>query len=219
MYDKGYYEKHQDGSYQSASRILRFLNTLIRFETVIDFGCGMGTWGVAAKELGARRYIGIDQHEYDISYMQIDPSEYWEKNLQLPIHVEHFYDLAICVEVAEHIPEDYANTLIDNICLGSETILFSAALPYQGGTGHVNEQPCSYWVNKFLIKGYKPIDCIRPIFWNDAQVEVWYRNNCMLYVTEKASERIKVHLPAISFPSDIVHPQMLTRILHKRGLL
>ena len=218
MYDKGYYKKHQDGSYQSASRILRFLKTLLHFETVIDFGCGMGTWGVAAKELGARRYIGIDQHKYDISYMQIDSSEYWENNLQLPIYIEHCYDLAICVEVAEHIPEDSVNTLIDNICLGSEIVLFSAALPYQGGTGHINEQSCSYWVNKFLIRGYKPIDCIRPTFWNDEQVEVWYRNNCILYVTEKASERIKAHLPAISFPTDIVHPQMLTRILHKRGL-
>lgn len=217
MYDEKYYKKHQDGSYRSALRLLRFIYGLTHFQTMVDYGCGMGTWGIAAKELGTTNYLGIDQHTYDTTYMLIDRSEYLQKDLRVPIDLHFCYDLAVCVEVAEHISEGHADMLVENICCNSKVVLFSAALSYQGGTGHVNEQPCSYWAKKFQKNGYRPVDCIRPVFWENEQIEIWYRNNCILYMTSDAFEQIKKNLPKISFPIDIVHPQMLERILQKRG--
>lgn len=219
MYDEKYYKKHQDGSYQSAQIILKFIQKITNFQTLIDYGCGMGTWGSAAKALGVSRYVGIDQNSYDPTYMLIGPSDYMQQDLQEPIDIASKFDLAICVEVAEHIPKDKSDILLNNVCQNSEVVLFSAALPRQGGTGHINEQPCSYWIQKFRTRGYLPVDCIRPFFWNEEQIEIWYRNNCILYLTSEALKQFKVNIPPTLPPTDIIHPQMLERILHKRGLI
>lgn len=218
MYDEKYYKKHQDGSYQSAQIILRLIYTITAFQTVIDYGCGIGTWGKAAKSLGVSRYVGIDQNPYDATYMLINSCNYIQQDLQEPINLKSRFDLTICVEVAEHIPKGKADILLDNVCQNSEVVLFSAALVGQGGTGHINEQPCSYWIEKFSVRGYVPVDCIRPTFWNDEEIEIWYRNNCMLYMTPKALNQFQASIPRISPPTDIIHPKMLNRILHKRGL-
>ena len=218
MYDEEYYKRHQAGSYQSALQILRFVHSITHFQTIIDYGCGIGTWGNASHSLGTKEYLGIDQHAFDAGYMLISKSEYLQEDLRHPIRLHSFYDLAICVEVAEHISEEFADMLIDNICRNSEVVLFSAALVYQGGTGHVNEQPCTYWIEKFRSKGYTPVDCIRPAFWDDEQIEIWYRNNCILYMTHEAFNRYHQNIPIVSLPANIIHPQMLERILYKRGL-
>lgn len=220
MYDEKYYKKHQNGSYTSAQIILGFIQKITNFRTIIDYGCGMGTWGSAAKRLGISRYVGIDQNPYDPAYMLIDSCDYMQQDLQKPIDIDSDsrFDLAICVEVAEHIPKDKADVLVNNVCRNSEIVLFSAALTGQGGTGHINEQPCSYWIEKFRARGYLPIDCIRPTFWDLEQIEIWYRNNCILYMTPKTLNQFKANIPPILPPTDIIHPEMLERILHKRGL-
>lgn len=218
MYDERYYKRHQAGSYQSALQILRFVHSITHFQTMVDYGCGIGTWGNAARSLGTKEYLGIDQHAFDVGYMLISESEYLQGNLQHPIRLRSSYDLAVCVEVAEHISKDFADALVDNVCQNSEVVLFSAALTYQGGTGHINEQPCTYWIEKFRSKGYMPVDCIRPAFWDNEQIEIWYRNNCILYMTCVAFDRYHKNIPVVSLPADIIHPKMLERILYKRGL-
>jgi len=219
MYDEKYYKKHQDGSYKSAQIILKFIHGITNFQTLIDYGCGMGTWGSAAKSLGISHYVGIDQNSYDPTYMLIESSDYIQQDLQEPIDIASKFDLAICVEVAEHVPKDKSDILLNNVCQNSEVVLFSAALTGQGGTGHINEQPCSYWIQKFRTRGYLPVDFIRSFFWNEEQIEIWYRNNCILYMTSEALKQFKANIPPTLPPTDIIHPQMLERILHKRGLI
>lgn len=218
MYDEKYYKKHQEGSYQSAQIILKFVYEITAFQTIVDYGCGMGTWGKAAESLGVSHYVGIDQNPYDATYMLIDSCNYMNQDLQEPIDLNSRFDLSICVEVAEHISKGKVDILLDNVCQSSQVVLFSAALVGQGGTGHINEQPCSYWNKKFSVRGYVPVDCIRPAFWNHEQIEIWYRNNCMLYMTPEALNQFQTSIPFASPPADIIHPQMLERILHKRGL-
>lgn len=218
MYDKAYYKRHEKGSYQSALILLNYLKDFLKINSIIDFGCGMGTWGKAAKDIGITNYIGVDQHYYNDKYMVIEKNSYIQHDLRNKFFVQRSFDLAISVEVAEHIDSVYENTFIENICNSSDIILFSAALPEQGGTGHINERPCSYWNSKFDALGYVLIDCIRPFFWNNKNIEIWYRNNCTLYIKKEKFDTIKSYIPQSSFPIDIIHPEMLTRILKKRGL-
>ena len=64
------------------------------------------------------------------------------------------FDLALSIEVAEHVPEMYAEAFVRYLSHASDLVLLTAAPPGQTGTGHVNEQPKLYWINKFLECGY-----------------------------------------------------------------
>lgn len=219
MYNANYYKKHETGSYQSAIQILEYLNSFIDFNSVIDFGCGMGTWCKALNNLGVKNFLGIDKHHYDPAYMLIPADKYIQFDLRRPLELIRRVDMAISVEVAEHVNSEYSDIFIKNLCSCSEIVLFSAAITYQGGTGHVNEQSCTYWEKIFNGHGYKAIDCIRPYFWNNNQVEIWYKNNCVLYIAQHTYENIFAQIPQNTYPLDIIHPSMLNRILKKKGVL
>jgi len=216
MYSKLYYKKHQDGSYASAYKILKYLTTFITIESIIDFGCGVGTWCSAAQNLSINNIMGVDQNLYDSSYMLIPNKNYLQRDLQKSVSLDMKMDLVISVEVGEHIESRYSHVFINTLCQHGDIILFSAALPYQGGTGHINEKPCSYWRDIFSDLDYIAIDCIRGVFWEDDDVEVWYKNNTILYVRDGLQFDILNKISS-SYPIDIIHPDMLQRILLKRS--
>lgn len=218
MYNASYYKKHEMGSYQSAIQILEYINSFINFNSVIDFGCGMGTWCKALYNLDIKDFLGIDKHQYDPTYMLIPTEKYMQFDLCNPLKLTRKVDMAISVEVAEHVNPKYSDVFIKNLCSCSEIVLFSAAISHQGGTEHINEQSCTYWEMKFNKYGYKAIDCIRPYFWNNEQIEIWYRNNCILYIEQHTYEKSSIHIPQNTYPLDIIHPSMLHRILKKKGV-
>ena len=89
----------------------------------------------------------------------------------------------------------------------------SAALPGQGGTHHVNEQWIDYWANMFGQHGYQPFDFLRPLFWDDARIEPWYRQNAIALfrgpVPDKVVEVAEcAALARLRSPSRVVHPEI-----------
>ena len=92
------------------------------------------------------------------------------------------YDLCISMEVAEHLPDRFASPFVDLLTRLSPVVLFSAAIPEQGGTDHFNEQWPSYWAARFRKQGFRSVDVIRPAVWADKKVKWWYRQNTILYV-------------------------------------
>lgn len=127
------------------SKVLgEFLIDLISPQSVIDIGCGSGIYLVPFK----CETLGIDgcstggQH---CNFKQVD--------LREPIKIKK-HDLALCIEVAEHIQSEFVETFMDNVCQ-HKNICFTAAKPGQGGHCHYNEQPMDYWIEKFDKRGYK----------------------------------------------------------------
>ena len=85
------------------------------------------------------------------------------------------------LEVAEHLPLESAETFVDSLTKHGNFIFFSAAAPFQTGTGHVNENWCEYWAALFAAKGFEPLDIIRDQIWSDESVPYWYRQNARLF--------------------------------------
>lgn len=130
----------------------------------------------------------------------------------------------MCLEVAEHIPEGKADNLVKLITSSAPLALFSAAIPGQGGVRHVNEQYPSYWIAKFSSFEFECYDMIRPRFWNNAKVSLWYRQNMLIF--KKKGEEIrgidhtkKVDLAAGKNMVDIVHPDLFADKLQKPRFL
>jgi hypothetical protein len=113
------------------------------------------------------------------------------------------------MEVAEHLPEARAEGLVGDLVRLAPVVLFSAAIPGQGGTGHINEQYLSYWVNHFAARDYVLLDFIRPSLWNDERCDWWYRQNVVLFAhKDDPISRLKVRSGI-----DYVHPQIYESML------
>lgn len=145
--------------------------------SVIDFGCGDGAmlrwWG----QMGASSLIGIDQHGPD-EWARAARGLHLRLDLTSPIALDRRADLVVCLEVAEHLPESAADTLVETLVRHGNRIVFSAAPPGQGGTDHVNEQPIEYWKEKFARHDYVLQDIIRHRL--SPHVSPWYRANTYL---------------------------------------
>ncbi len=166
----------------SPKKIVPVLMELINPESVVDVGCGIGTFLYQFKQAGVREVLGIDGSWVNRSLLSkyLDHNEFMQKDLELPLAIERKFDLVICMEVVEHLKKSSADIITANLTSLGNIILFSAAPPFQGGQNHVNEQWLSYWQEKFLRRGYMMHDVLRTFFWDDPEVDWWYKQNMVL---------------------------------------
>lgn len=207
VYDKNFYKGQKDISYLSAKEILPLIVDLLNPNTVIDIGCGLGTWLSVFKELGVKDILGLDGNWVNENSLYIDKKDFIKTNLENPINFDEKFDLAISLEVAEHLSNDNAHNFIKYLTSKSNFILFSAAVPYQGGTNHINEQWQSYWIDIFEENGFKTIDFLRPLIWNNDKIGWWYRQNIFLFIKNDYFNEFKNNLPKFESLVNIVHPE------------
>lgn len=165
----------------AAREVVPVLLKLFNPRTVIDIGCGTGTWLKVFEELGIEKFIGIDGDYVNKELLLISNEKYIAKNLEYSFSIDENFDLLLCLEVAEHLSESRAESFIKNLTNISDTIIFSAALPGQGGQGHLNEQFPGYWIKIFNKLNYEAFDILRPLFWNNSNVDWWYRQNLLVF--------------------------------------
>ena len=186
-YDDQFYSDQADRSYSSAVVYANHLFDYIQPTSVVDVGCGRGTWLKAFYEQGVEKCVGLDGIWNSQEKMISQAVQFFPINLASPsFTVDSPYDLAVSLEVAEHLPETSADNFIDFLVQLSSVVLFSAAYVNQGGDNHLNEQPHSYWAAKFLERSYIPFDLFRPRFWGDSSVDFCYRQNTFLYVSQSS---------------------------------
>lgn len=215
LYTPAFFQTHRSSSSASASVVVPLLCKLTGCRSVVDIGCGTGTWLAAFACAGVTDQVGIDGDYIDASQLEIATSQFVRHNLHEPFKLGRAFDLAICLEVAEHLPESSADGLIDSICAASKAVLFSAAVPHQLGTGHIHARWQSYWVAQFGKRGYRVLDCIRPAVWNDERVSYWYAQNALLFLHEDQPLLCELLLvcPTES-PLDVVHPRSVEQLSH-----
>ncbi|MDW7775560.1 MAG: class I SAM-dependent methyltransferase [Methanosarcinales archaeon] len=180
-YTNEFYKTYQEGSRRSAKEIIPLIFELIQPKSVIDVGCGIGTWLSVLKEFGVEDIIGVDGDYISKEMLQIPVECFLSFDLKKPFRIERQFDLVLSLEVAEHLPSKSASTFVDSLVRLGPVILFSAAIPFQGGTNHINEQWPDYWVKLFQNNGYIVIDCIRNKIWQNDFIETWYVQNIMIF--------------------------------------
>lgn len=200
-YDEKFYEYNIPGSLRSAKVFLNIIKDRYKFGSVVDFGCGRGTWLKAALDIGATTVYGYDG-PWNEGKLIDDKITFSSKDLSnLEIGSKKF-DLAISLEVAEHLPENSSDQFIDAITSSSDLVMFGSAFTRQIGTNHINEQLPSYWANKFIERGFYPVDLFRKNVWFDQNIEPCYRQNTFLYVKETNTELAEI------FKKDLIGNQI-----------
>jgi SAM-dependent methyltransferase len=212
LYTEEFFDRHLEGSRRSALLVVPMIMDLVRPKRVVDVGCGRGTWLAAFRDYGAEEILGIDGDYVDPDRLEIAQHEFLACDLSSPLVLDRRFDLAVCLEVAEHLPEGSADNLVALLTSLAPVVLFSAAVPSQGGTNHVNEQWPDYWAARFEDRGYKLCDSIRDRIWDSPDVEWWYAQNILLFsrqqmaTPEPAPNGDRPRWPALRR----VHPRLFT---------
>lgn len=157
----------------SAAAVVPLIIDRLRPDSALDIGCGKGEW---VYEL---RRAGVDAHGVDIEAP--DGPLFLRHDLTEPLLLDREFDMVLCLETGEHLPEDAADTMVETIVQHAPAVVFSAAVPGQEGNGHINCQPHEYWHEKFAEYGYGISDPFRPVLEGNPRVSPWYQNNMFLY--------------------------------------
>jgi len=215
-YHPAYHDVKNVGSIAAAKTILPLVFDIFEIDSVLDVGCGAGTWLAAARGQGASSLTGIEgEWAREWPKQEILPLSEFElvtQNLEDRFDLGRTYDLTICLEVAEHLTPMRAESLVNDLCSSSKRVLFAAAIPLQGGSNHLNEQWPSFWAKFFLKRGYTAVDFIRGRIWRDTSIPYWYRQNTILFVSDdqRDTTQMTVSLPAVMYLEalDLVHPEL-----------
>jgi len=194
-------------NFAAAREVVPLIMTLVKPASVLDVGCGIGTWLKIFEENGVKDFLGVDGSYVKKNLLKIDGSKFIAHDLSTPLNLHRKFDLAISLEVAEHLSESYADTFVESLTRHADVIVFSAAIPDQGGQNHLNEQWLSYWKTKFDRFNFHLYDAIRPKVWNNSNVDVWYRQNMVVFCKEGHALSAALGASSSNY-IDIVHPEL-----------
>jgi len=192
---------------------------IVHPETAVDVGCGHGAWARVLLDHGIDT-LGVDGDYVDRAALLIPPDRFVARDLARGFNLDRTFDLAISMEVGEHLPPGWTDGFVQELTRIAPVVLFSAAIPMQGGTQHVNERWQSEWAARFAARGYDVFDVVRPRVWTDSDVEMWYSQNTLLYV--RGDLVAGLELPERARLVDVVHPQTYTKAIayrHPRNLV
>jgi SAM-dependent methyltransferase len=181
IYSAEFFESKLEGAQQSANAVVPIVLELVNVSSVVDVGCGRGVWLAAFRDHGVVKFQGVDGIEPDL--FLLDKKYLQSRNLETLENLDDKYDLAVCLEVAEHLPRDRADQLVRALTDAAPVVLFSAAVPGQGGLCHLNEQWPDYWEKLFANRGFNLVDLIRPLIRDDRCIDWWYRQNIVMFAS------------------------------------
>jgi SAM-dependent methyltransferase len=186
IYNADYYEKTVEGpAARSAGRIANSILNDFKATCVIDVGCGTGALLEALRDKGCEVF-GLEYAEAALRYCRARRLNVAKFDLERNVfHDNRTFDVAVSMEVAEHLPETVADRYVGLLTQLSRVVVFTAAPPGQGGADHINEQPPSYWITKFQQRGFEYAEELsqrwREIWRAAGNVESWYYKNLMIF--------------------------------------
>ncbi len=190
MYSHRFFRDQSPGSLSSAEVLVPLIMELFHPRSVVDVGCGTGTWLSVYRAAGCE-VLGIDGSWVRAEDLSIPATLFRCHDLTQPLRLPQRFDLAMSQEVAEHLPDSAAPTLVESLTKLAPVVVFSAAIPGQTGERHVNCQWADYWVSIFERFGFSCCDALRRRVWDDPRIAVWYRSNVLVFADGERIEQVR----------------------------
>ncbi len=206
-YNSAYYKEISVGSANSAAAIIPVVQQLVSPTSVADIGCGTGIWLAEWQSKGVKDLLGVDGPYIQKDQLKISSDLFIVHDLEKPLEIKRKFDLVQSLEVAEHLRPEFAAPFIKNLCTLSDLVLFSAAIPAQGGLNHFNEQYPEYWISLFSQNNFSAYDSLRKNIWNNKLIDTCYRQNILLFVRNEVRHRYPAFTLAEEPILNLVHPE------------
>jgi len=205
----GQLSAQEEANRVSADFLLDRLFAHYRPASVLDVGCGIGTWLDVARAKGVKDILGIEGQWLDRNLARVPAAQIVDLDLEQPFDLARRFDLVITLEVAEHLSARAAAGFVAALVRHADVVLFSAAIPFQGGHHHVNEQFLDYWQRLFQAHGYVAVDFLRPLIWDNPSILWWLRQNIVVLAKEALTKGNGPFAGVGSGgPLSIVHPDI-----------
>ena len=202
-------ESLEGTSPSSAAVVVPLLLEIVDPRSVVDLGCGIGAWLAVFRARGVDDVRGFDTHDPG-DRLLIPHDRFTVTDLERLAGPPGQADLALCLEVAEHLDAGAADPLVSALVGTAPVVVFSAATPFQRGVHHVNLQWADYWRDRFASHGYQQLDVLRPRLWDDERVAWWYRQNLFVYASTDWVEAHPTQRQDATMPERVVHPGLLS---------
>lgn len=221
LYSRKFFAHLREGSMGSARALVPLVLGIHPARSVVDVGCGIGAWVKAFAEHGVSA-IGIDGDYVERRQLLIAEDRFIPHDLNSELDVVELcrrhgeaesgrFGLAISLEVAEHLEPQRSESLVRDLCALADVVLFAAAIPFQGGAGHINERWQSWWAQKFSDNGFAPFDVLRHDIWSRRDIAWWYKQNTLFYVKRNSAAHAEF-AARFAQPADrmfdLVHPEL-----------
>lgn len=217
-YDERFFEDIGRTADRSAARVVPDLVDLLRPRSVLDVGCGTGVWLRAFLDAGVERVLGIDGAHVPVGELRIPTSDFLATDLESIPTLDRQFDLAISLEVVEHLTASASDAVVALLARSAPAILFSGAVPGQGGRGHINEQWLDHWVGRFEAHDLEAVDVLRSRYWDDTEVGHFYAQNLVLFLRPGHPARSSARALGQALPWRLVHPGTLAHHVKKPGV-
>jgi len=216
-YPQEFYNNIRDWSIHSARVIVPRVISQLHPQSVVDVGCGDGTWLSVFADFGVAKILGLDGAYMLDRDLKIPRETFLACDLNNPPALDQRFGLAVCLEVGEHVPELSAEGLTRYLTSISDFVLFSAAVPQQTGENHLNCQWQDYWREKFEGIGYLPITTLRQQIWQEKDVPFFYKQNIALYVKKETLENdpalVQELQLSLAAPFSVIHPDYYLEVM------
>jgi SAM-dependent methyltransferase len=220
-YDSAFFQALEEGVARSADAGTDLIMELIAPKSAVDVGCGTGLWLAALRSRGVTDVVGVDGPWVPRDQLAIPEALFHQHDLTRPLALDRPFDLALCLETAEHLPPEAADPLVRALTELAPIVVFSAAIPEQRGEGHINLQWPQYWIDLFAGREYRCSTVLRERLWHAEEVDVWYRQNILCFAADS-------HVPLLGplfatetraggGPVDIVHPGLFLHMSRNLG--
>jgi SAM-dependent methyltransferase len=202
-YDQKFIRYAATSSRYGASKVIPVVLSALDVGSVLDIGCAGGGWLSEWKQAGIADVFGVDGAYVDVADLEIEAERFKAADLSRPFDLGRTFDLVESFEVAEHIDEAASGIFVSNLVKhAGRFILFSAAVPGQGGEYHVNEQPYDFWRKRFAENGFSVYDFVRPRIAADSKISFWYRYNIILFVRNELTRDLNPSVAATRIPDN-----------------
>jgi SAM-dependent methyltransferase len=216
-FGSGFFTAYVEGALRSARVVVPLVRELLDPRSVVDVGCGTGAFLRVFREGGVDDVLGVDGGYVDRRLLLIPEDRFQAADLGEPLRVGREFDLALCLEVADDLAPERAEPFVRSLTALAPAVLFSAAVPAQGGQCQRNEQWPDYWIALFRERGYAAFDCIREALWNRPEVEWWYAQNTILFAREEvAARRPQLRARSREPVLPLVHPRLYLAVQASR---
>jgi hypothetical protein len=207
-YQARFFDHVTDVALRSAAVLVPMLREQLPIESVVDLGCGEGAWLSVWEREGVADIVGVDGPYVERDALLIRPERFEARDLSGPVDLGRRFDLVQCLEVAEHLPPDSSQTLVDSLVAHGSLLLFSAAVPGQGGLNHINERSHTFWRRLFRQRGYLLLDFVRPRLVGHPEVGSWYRYNTFLFVAQDRLQALPAAVRESALPDTAAIPRV-----------
>ena len=219
LYSRKFFAHLSEGSAASARTLAPIVLDIHPARSMVDVGCGVGGWVRAFAEHGVNA-VGIDGDYVERKQLLIGEDRFVARDLNRELDVADLsrrygndgrFDLAVSLEVAEHLEPARSDTLVRDLTALADVVLFAAAIPFQGGAGHINERWQSWWAQKFSANGFDPFDILRRDIWGRRDIAWWYKQNTIFYVKRNSAAHARF-VARFGEPADtgfdLIHPEL-----------